>query len=225
MSLAEKLHRLRAIKRLFLVAVVVLGLGAMSTTATAANRYDVSYFWSKSLARVQAYRDRVAVVLGPEVARGLKVVAEGDLYGLVYGRYGGRTGAIRVANVHSRLLRSRGLESAVAVRSQDWEMLDGGEARQASFAPVGMPQVSRDEMTETGRSREIPDLQSSVEGYISRLRREGKIKDDERTAWSVYDFTSGEKLVSINEDDQFEAASMVKLFIAAAFFHKAEQGS
>jgi len=215
---------LRAIKCLFLVAVVVLGLAAMSTTATAANRYDVSYLWSKSLARVQAYRDRVAVVLGPEVACGLKVVAEGDLYGLVYARYGGRTGTIRVANVHSRLLRSRGLETAVAVRSQDWEMLDGREARQSSFAPVGVPQVSRDEMTETGRSREILDLQSSVEDYISRLRREGKIKDDERTAWSVYDFTSGEKLVSINEDDQFEAASMVKLFIAAAFFYKAEQG-
>jgi beta-lactamase class A len=56
------------------------------------------------------------------------------------------------------------------------------------------------------------------------MRREGKIKDDERTAWSVYDFTDGEKLVSINEDEKFEAASMVKLFIAAAFFCKVEKG-
>lgn len=215
---------LRAIKRPYLVAVVVLGLAAMSTTATAANRYDVSYFWSKSLVRVQDYRDQVAGVLGPGVTDRLKMVAKGDLFGLVYMRHGSRVGATRVSKVHTRLLQSRGLEAAGPVRSQDWEVLEGGEARQASISPVGVPQVSRDEMTETGRSREIMDLQSSVADYISRLRREGKIKDDERTAWSVYDFTSGEKLVSINEDDQFEAASMVKLFIAAAFFCKVEQG-
>jgi beta-lactamase class A len=218
---------LRSIGRpFFAVVAALLGLAAMSSVAVAAAavRYDVSYFWSRSFAGVQAYRDRVAVVLGPEVARGLKMVAKGDLFGLVYNRNGGRTGAIRAANVHSRLLQARGLETAMPVPSQDWEVLEGGEARQASSAPVGAPQVSRGETTETGRSREILDLQSSVEDYIGRLRREGKIKDDERTAWSVYDFTSGEKLVSINEDDQFEAASMVKLFIAAAFFYKAEQG-
>jgi len=218
---------LRSIGRpFFAIVAALLGLAAMSSVAVAAAavRYDVSYFWSRSFAGVQAYRDRVAVVLGPEVARGLKVVAKSDLFGLVYKRYGGRTGAIRAANVHSRLLRSRGLETAIPVRSQDWEVPEGGEVRHASFPPVDVPKVSRDERTETGRSREIQDLQSSVEDYIGRLRRGGKINDDERTAWSVYDFTSGEKLVSINEDDPFEAASMVKLFIAAAFFFKVEQG-
>jgi beta-lactamase class A len=40
----------------------------------------------------------------------------------------------------------------------------------------------------------------------------------------VYDFTSDAKLVSINEDDRFGAASMVKLFVAAAFFHRVERG-
>ncbi|MBE0569738.1 MAG: serine hydrolase [Deltaproteobacteria bacterium] len=218
---------LRAIGRPFFVIIAaLLGLAALSSVAVAAAavRYDVSYFWSRSVAGVEAYRDRVAVVLGPEVACSLKVVARGDLFGLVYTRYGGRAGAVRVANVHSRHLQSRGLETAAPVRSQDWEVLEGGEARQASFPPVGVPRLSRDEMTEAGRSREIPDLQSSVEDYINRLRREGKIKEDERTAWSVYDFTSGEKLVSINEDDPFEAASMVKLFVAAAFLHKVGQG-
>jgi beta-lactamase class A len=216
---------LRAIGRPFLpVVVALLGLALMSTAAAAANRYDISYFWSRSLAGVQDYHDRVAIVLGPAVTDSLKVVAKGDLFGLVYVRHGGRAGATRVAKVHTRLLQSRGLEAARPVRSQDWEVLDSGDARQGAFASVGAPQVSRDEMTETGRSRKILDLQVSVEDYIGRLRREGKIKDDERTAWSVYDFTSGEKLVSINEDDPFEAASMVKLFIAAAFFYKAEQG-
>ncbi|MCL5885326.1 MAG: class A beta-lactamase-related serine hydrolase [Deltaproteobacteria bacterium] len=189
----------RAIGRPFLAIVAaLLGLAAMSTAAAAANRYDVSYFWSRSLAGVQDYRDRVAGVLGPGVTNSLKVVAKGDLFGLVYARHGGRAGATRVAKVHTRLLQSRGLEAAMPVRSQDW--------------------------AETERSREIRDLQAAVEDHISRLRREGRIKADERTGWSVYDFTAGEKLVSINEDEQFEAASMVKLFIAAAFFCKVEKG-
>jgi len=197
----------------------------MSPVAAAAtNRYDVSYFWSRSPAGVQDYRDRVAGVLGPGVANHLKVVAKGDLFGLVYARHGGRAGATRVAKVHTRLLQSRGLEAALPVRSRDWAVLDNGDARQVPFAPVIVPRVSRNRTTENDRIREFRDIEGAVENYISRMRREGKIKDDERTAWSVYDFTAGEKLVSINEDEQFEAASMVKLFIAAAFFCRVEKG-
>jgi beta-lactamase class A len=197
----------------------------MSPAAAAAtNRYDVSYFWSRSPAGVQDYRDRVAGVLGPGVTNRLKVVAKGDLFGLVYARHGGRAGATRVAKVHTRLLQSRGLEAAMPVRSRNWTVLDDGNARQAPFAPVIVPRGSRNRTTEAERIREFRDLEVAVEDYISRLRREGKIKDDERTAWSVYDFTAGEKLVSINEDEPFEAASMVKLFIAAAFFCRVEKG-
>jgi len=206
----EGCNMLRAIGRHFpAVVAVLLGLAAMSPAATDADGYDVSYLWSRSLAGVRDYRDRVAGVLGPEVTDRLKVVADGDLFGLIYARHGNRDGAERVANVHTRLLQSRGLEAAMPVRSQDWGVLGDSDAPQ---------------MTETEARREVRDLEAAVEDYINRLRREGKLKDDERTAWSVYDFTSGEKLVSINEDEPFEAASMVKLFIAAAFFCKVEQG-
>ena len=218
-------NTLRAIGRSFLVMVVaLLGLAVMSPTAVAADRYDVSYLWSRSLAGVWDYRDQVAGVLGPGVTNSLKVVAKGDLFGLVYARHGDRAGATRVAKVHTRLLHSRGLEAAMPMRSQDWAVLDNGDARQVSFASVRVQQVLRNKMTKTERSREILDIETVVEDYINRLRRDGKIKADERTAWSVYDFTSGEKLVSINEDEQFEAASMVKLFIAAAFFCRVEKG-
>jgi beta-lactamase class A len=215
----------RATGRSFLAAAVaLLGLAVISPTAIAADRYDVSYLWSRSLAGVRDYRDQVAGVLGPGVTNSLKVVSKGDLYGLVYARHGDRAGATRVAKVHTRLLRSKGLESARPMRSQDWAVLGNGDAGRASFVTVSVPKVSRNRMTETERGREILDLEAAVEDYISRLRREGRIKEDERTAWSVYDFTSGEKLVSINEDEQFEAASMVKLFVAAAFFCKVDDG-
>ena len=40
----------------------------------------------------------------------------------------------------------------------------------------------------------------------------------------MYDFTTGEKLVDINEDVQFQAASMVKPFFAMAFYHRFQRG-
>ena len=208
MNSSEGCNTRRTIVRPFLsIVVAMLGVAAMSTATAASDRYDISYVWSQSLPGVQNYRDRVAGVLGPVVTRSLKVVAEGDLFGLVYVRRGDRAGATWVAKVHTGLLQSRGLESASPVRSQDWAVLGNSDDRQESLASVSSPL----------------DLEAAVEDYIRRMRREGKIKDDERTAWSVYDFTSGEKLVSINEDEQFEAASMVKLFIVAAFFCKVEK--
>ena len=68
------------------------------------------------------------------------------------------------------------------------------------------------------KSATDPKLGSKVNNYIKGLRRRGRISRDERTAWSVYDFTAKQKLVSINEETLFQSASMIKPFIAQAFF-------
>jgi beta-lactamase class A len=206
------------------MVVALAGLVATPRAAFAADGYDVSYLWSHDIAGVRDYRERVASVLGPAVAKDLKVVASGELFGLVYLRQGDSAGASRVARSHTRLLRSRGLEAASPVRARDWRLVGSGEARRVSIASLDTPKVSRSKMTTRERSREIHNLEVAVENYIDGLRREGKIAPDERTGWSVYDFTTGEKLVTINEDEQFQAASLVKPFIAAAFFHKVAQG-
>ncbi len=206
------------------ILVALAGLVATPRAAFAADGYDVSYLWSHDIDGVRDYRERVASVLGPAVAKDLKVVASGELFGLVYLRQGDSAGASRVARSHTRLLRSRGLEAASPVRERDWRQVGGGEARRVSIASLDTPKVSRSKMTTRERSREIHNLEVAVENYIDSLRREGKIAPDERTGWSVYDFTTGEKLVTINEDEQFQAASLVKPFIAAAFFHKVAQG-
>jgi len=207
-----------------IISPLLLLLVALPALA-GADAYDVSYVWSRSLDGVRGYRDQVAGVLGPGVAKDLEVVAKGNLFGLVYARHGDSAGAKRVAQAHTRLLRSRGLEAAAPVRSGGWARVDAEPAAElASLVPVSVPKVSRSRMTPTERTREIRNIEAAVEAYIERLRAEGKLAPDERTGWSVYDFTTGEKLVTINEDMQFQAASLVKPFIAAAFFYKVEQG-
>ena len=63
-------------------------------------------------------------------------------------------------------------------------------------------------------------LHYEVNAYIQSLRRIGRIPRNERTAWSVYDFTTGTKLVSINEEHPLQAASMLKPFVAQAYFYR-----
>lgn len=71
-----------------------------------------------------------------------------------------------------------------------------------------------------------PTLQSQVVQLVKRQRTQGLIRSDERTSWSVYDFTGGKKLVSINEEVPMQAASMLKPFVAQAFFYTLQdQGS
>ena len=169
------------------------------------------------------------------------MVTRDSLIGLVYVRHGDSTGATRVAKSHTRLLRARvlmrpvrydprtGRSSATPVQGKSpWHRTRNrvqprasSDNRDGNACCDGFPQ-KQDASTE--RTREIHNLETAVEDYINRLRKEGKLDPDERTGWSVYDFTTGEKLVTINEDEQFQTASLVKPFIAAAYFYKVERG-
>jgi beta-lactamase class A len=210
----------------FLLAVLA-GLALAASATAAEKRYDVSYVWSADAEAVEAYRDKVARVLGPAVAKDLRVVADGDLHGVIYLRGGDSAGAVRVARVHSRLLGKKGLDAAAPVISQDWSIAAAGSEKQSkavqpeasSKRPAAEPSKAR---STASQAPKVDDLEAAVEAYIKELRRKGRISRDERTGWSVYDFTTGEKLVTINEESQFQAASLIKPFIAAAFFHRVE---
>ncbi len=67
-------------------------------------------------------------------------------------------------------------------------------------------------------------FEQKVEGLIDDLRREGSLLRDESTGWMVYDLTRDEAVVQINADKVFQAASMIKPFVALAFFDKVREG-
>lgn len=212
--------------RLFVFVLVCLLCSIVTTaTAAAANRYDVSYLWHHDIDSVIAYQKRVAQILGPAVSKQLKVVDKGNLIGLIYHRRGNSDGATKVALAHTKLLQAKGLEAAAPVHSREWTFIGAEESERTSSKATGRYKVVKAAITNIERDKEVHNLEAAVEGYIKRLRREGKIASDERTGWSVYDFTTGEKLVKINEDLQFQAASLVKPFIAAAFLQKVKQGA
>ncbi len=78
--------------------------------------------------------------------------------------------------------------------------------------------------TDEAKAAQRRGLEAIVEEHVRQLHRQGRLAKDENTAWSVYDFTSGEKLMEINADIKLQAASLIKPFIALAFMHQAKQG-
>lgn len=67
-------------------------------------------------------------------------------------------------------------------------------------------------------------LANRIDSYIKSQRASGGLRSDERTAWLVYDFTSGHEVANINGNAALQAASMIKVYLALAFFHEVEAG-
>lgn len=59
----------------------------------------------------------------------------------------------------------------------------------------------------------------SIESHIASLRNKGILDDDESMGWAVYDLEQDRNVISINGDKDFQAASMIKPFVALAYFH------
>jgi beta-lactamase class A len=70
----------------------------------------------------------------------------------------------------------------------------------------------------TQARRQESTLQGQVVALVKSMRSQGLIRPEEKTSWSIYDFTTREKLVAINEDIPRQAASMIKPFVAQAYF-------
>ena len=93
-------------------------------------------------------------------------------------------------------------------------------------SPINQPAPSNKEGLSQIVMKELVNspLEEKVELFIREKRAENNLYSDEKTAWSVYDFSTGEKVVSINEDVPMQCASMVKPFLALAFYHLEQEG-
>ena len=109
--------------RIMTVFLLLILLAPMNSAWAATERYDVAYLWDEKIETVQSYREKVVNILGPTVAKKLKVVNKAPVYGLIYYRNRDKKGAEKVARSHTKLLQSRGLKAATAVRSKQWKDL------------------------------------------------------------------------------------------------------
>ena len=67
-------------------------------------------------------------------------------------------------------------------------------------------------------------LEADFEYYIKNQRRRKLLSPSDRTSFVVYDISKNKKLVSINENRQMMAASIIKNFVMLAYFHEVKYG-
>ena len=67
-------------------------------------------------------------------------------------------------------------------------------------------------------------LEASFELYIKNRRSRRVLSTTDRTSFVVYDISKNKKVVSINEDQQMMAASLIKNFVMLAYFHEVRHG-
>ncbi|MGE4559506.1 MAG: serine hydrolase [Desulfobulbus sp.] len=73
-------------------------------------------------------------------------------------------------------------------------------------------------------SRSVAGINSKVQDFLRKQRSKGKLQRQERTALVAYDLNNNTYLANINSQRSFQAASMIKPFVALAFFHQVDKG-
>jgi len=188
--------------------------------------HNVSYGLGPNLDALRKRYRLIYQVLGDKLGKDLVIEkTHHHNYALVYKvlKRGGT--AWDIAKEHRRILRKNKQKIGVStIIDQNHEVVCEASDILAEVPPFS---AQKKGAPNDGHAN-FPDaealfLEKKIDCYIKGLRRKGIISSDEETAWSVYDFTMEEKLVSINEDIPHQSASMIKPFIALAFFCKRDE--
>jgi beta-lactamase class A len=182
----------------------------------AAITYDVSYFWGNKQQYANTYASKVKQVLGPNIAKQIKIVRNGKgQYGVIYNRDGNYQTAHRVAMNHAKLLRQAGVTKA-----KGYDAAYPIPDQQYPSAPSKKPPSKQRPQPQQLDTTLDSNLEANIDRYIKRLRFRGALASTDRTSFVVYDVTKQKKVVSINEDQTMMAASLIKNFIMLAYFHE-----
>ncbi|MFH1396721.1 MAG: serine hydrolase [archaeon] len=202
--------------------------------------YHISFGVGPNLSVQKENFRTIARVLGEGIAKDLVIAetASGN-YALIYERYGDRDSGLESASRLSKLLRNSSLEASIIragnnnVIFNDQGLLNEKDEEDRARNPVVPPAPKSDSNQKPKPSPTNPpksttpstgnaELEAIVDAYVKGRKNDGYISGSCTTAWSVYDFSTGEKLVSINEDVPMQCASMMKPFVALAFFHQVD---
>ncbi|MCB9681021.1 MAG: serine hydrolase [Alphaproteobacteria bacterium] len=196
--------------------------------------WNIRYGAPGTKADLQARFDTVARMLGDGVAKALVIEQiDGDVHQLVYKRMGDQASTDKVAAHHASLLRRDGI-GATAVPDAFFEITFDGSSDPGDAAPVACATAEAVEAVDTGEAGDAPlvaahavdqaPLGEQINDRVQDLRRRGQVSSVERTAWVVYDLVAEQTLAAINADRPMQAASMIKPFVALAFFHQVSKG-
>jgi len=216
--------------------------------------YNVSYGLGPNLEDMKKHYARVYNYLGDEVGKNLYIEqTDKNNYTLIYRRRGDRSSTYRVARNHAKLLKKKKISTTILAEKNnpvvfgesshlDDQQPASKPATAVATTPKAKAEPAQKVVKSVAKSRPsspppssrkkviaLPsaggNFEATIEQYIKDLRNKGKLASEEKTGWMVVDLTSGKSIVDINANKLFQAASMIKPFIALAFFHKVKEGA
>ena len=208
--------------------------------------YNVSYGMGPNLEPLKKRYEEVYGCLGKDVKNDLFIEkTDYGNYALIYRRRGDKASTTRVAKKHAKIMRSKGITTSIIKENNNMVMYgesslidDVGPEKPIICAlpgienqsPVPEKIIATPKILANTQSKlvllspTVSKFEESIEEYISSLRRKGRIAEDESTGWVVFDLEKNKSVIDINADQKFQAASMIKPFVALAFFHQAKMG-
>ncbi len=214
--------------------------------------YNVSYGMGPNLEPLKKKYEQIYGCLGEEVKNDLYIEkTDFGNYTLIYRRRGDKASTTQVAKKHAKIMRSKKISTSITTENNN--MVVYGESSliddvgpekpiicqlpAKDITPKPTPILIPEKIVAVLKvikatlpsksvtlSNEVSKIERSIEEYITGLRKEGRIANDESTGWMVYDLEKNESVIDINADQEFQAASMIKPFIALAFFHQVKSG-
>lgn len=199
--------------------------------------FNVSYGLGPNLGPLLESYQAVAGLLGAGVAKRLRIekTSKGN-FALVYKRYGDLESTRDIAKHHAKLMKRQHIDASFIQEKNNPVVFDGAMMSpiKEHSAPVAnqppTPKVALktnslsanafDFSLNTGRTT----LQDEINSYVKGLRKAGRVSSNEATSWMVYDLSNDKIIAAINGDSPRQAASMIKPFIALAFFSEAQKG-
>lgn len=208
--------------------------------------FNVSYGMGPNLEPLKKRYELVYSCLGEDVGQNLFIEkTEYGNYKLIYRRRGSQITSTKIARKHAKVLRSKRISTSIARENNNTVVY--GESSLINENPATEPEVCK--LPEVQQKTKPPQIaakksgktvkkvaavsktansysnfEKSIESYINKLRRKGRISKDESTGWMVYDLASDKSIVDINPNQGFQAASMIKPFVALAFFDQVKKG-
>lgn len=214
--------------------------------------YNVSYGMGPNKEPLKKKYEQIYGCLGEEVKNSLFIEKTGyGNFALIYRYRGDKASTTAIAQKHARILRVKKIKTSLTPENSN-EVVYGESSlindvgpekslvctipavdTKKSFSEKVPPEkiAATPKVIKTVTSRKsvlvssnFSKFEQSIEQYIDTLRKEGRISKDESTGWMVYDLEKNESVIDINADQEFQAASMIKPFVALAYFHQVNAG-
>ena len=193
----------------------------LAPIATVERLYNLSFFEDSSFLKVKERFAALAHLLSPDMMEGLRIERiEQGKFAIVSETLLRVSDAAREGRNINRMLNGFGFTVSLIDEKNNEPLYDYSNIRRLNAgSDVGsiMPEG-------TGRRAALAALREDVLAMVESSKRDGLIDKSVRYAFVVYDLTAEERLLGINPDVPMQTASMMKPFVAQAFYTQLDHG-